>query len=455
MSVARAPLRLLTSTRHHHHESDPAEWTQALVKVCLQLSPHDRTHVEAVVVSGNGPTLVPIGTDDEPIGPAYMWLDRRAKVEAHIISQRLGFSLDPSFLLPKVLWIYRNVRELYEKTRFFLPCPEYLNLYLTGNAFTILPAPEYARYLWDQESAATFGLDQSKFPPSIPIGAHVGAVTEAAAQKLGLAEGMPVIAGAPDFLVALLGTGTIEPGRTSDRSGTSEGVNLCTDRRVDDERLLCLPHIVPGLFNLGGTISTTGKALDWVRQILGLESVSYAEILDMAATAEPGAGRLVFLPYLTGERSPLWNSCAKATFVGLTLNHGRNEILRAVIESVGFAIRDVIEVMAESNCPVVDLRVSGSQARSDLWNQVKADITGCPIRVPEFEYAELMGDACVGFTALGVHQSMSEASKSMVRIARSFLPNEGRAAVYGDLFDIYRQSYAQLKGIFDRLHGDT
>jgi xylulokinase len=276
-------------------------------------------------------------------------------------------------------------------------------------------------------------------------------VRPAAEEVLGIPAGTPVFAGGPDFIMTLLGTATVTPGRACDRAGTSEGVNLCTRAPVADRRLLCLPHIIEGLYNVSGIISTSGKALDWFKNATGRERQDYDGLFEDICQVPPGSRGLIFLPYLAGERTPLWDPYARGCFIGLTMNHGRKEMTRAVVESVGFAIRDVIEVMRESGLAIDELRVTGGQARSPLWNQIRADITGRRILVPEIIDSELLGDGIVGQYALGSHRSLEAAAEDLVRIRKVYHPRPELQAPYDELFGLYRRSYSGLKDVFAAL----
>jgi xylulokinase len=248
--------------------------------------------------------------------------------------------------------------------------------------------------------------------------------------------------------MTLLGTATTAPGRTCDRAGTSEGVNLCALAPVADRRLLCLPHIIEGFWNVSGIISTSGKALDWFKNAAGGQALDYDGLFEEVCQVPPGARGLLFLPYLAGERTPLWDPYARGCFIGLTASHGRPEMSRAVVESVGFAIRDTIEVMGESGLEVGEMRVTGGQARSPLWNQIRADITGRRILVPEILDSELLGCGIVGLYALGRHRSLESAAEVLVRFRKTYEPRPELAAPYDELFRLYRQSYRGLKDIF-------
>ena len=267
----------------------------------------------------------------------------------------------------------------------------------------------------------------------------------------GIPTGVPIFAAGPDFIVSLLGTGTVAPGRACIRSGTSEGINLCSLTPIEDPRLMCLEHIAKGLWNISGIISTSGKALEWFRDASGRSQKSYESIFEEIEAIPAGANRLLFLPYLTGERAPLWDPGARGAFIGLTLNHGGGDMLRAVVESVAFAIRDVLEVMQEIGLSVHDVRITGNPSRSRLWNQIKADVTDRRILVTVSEDPDLTGDACLALCGLGEYDSFAAASEAIVKIGTVFEPNRKSRAVYDEMFLLYRESYTSLRSVFARL----
>ena len=185
------------------------------------------------MVSGNGPTLVPVGRDGRPLDFAMTWLDRRGVEEARLAAEATGRYVDPSFYLPKALWLFRHKPRVYRDTRHFLACPEFVDFFLTGEACTVLPSEPFQPYIWTAEAIEKLGMDPRKFPPFVRPGADIGRVRAEAEEVLGIPAGTPVFAGGPDFIMTLLGTATTVPGRACDRAGTSEGINLCTRAPVD------------------------------------------------------------------------------------------------------------------------------------------------------------------------------------------------------------------------------
>jgi xylulokinase len=293
-------------------------------------------------------------------------------------------------------------------------------------------------------------MDPDKFPPFSEPGELVGTVSRRAEETLGIPAGIPVLCGGPDFIMSILGTGSTVPGRVCDRAGTSEGVNLCWSAPVRDKRLLCFPHVVRGSYNISAMLSSSGSALDWAGRALGQPKADIEAVVKEAQAAVPGADRLLFIPFLSPERFPIWDPNVRGTFLGLSLEHGRREMLRAVVESTAFAVRSVIAAMEDDGCQVSDLRVSGGLSRLPLWCQVRADVTGRKVLLPEQEDADLVGNACVGFLGLGEFETLSSAVDGMVRFQKIFLPNPANADTYDEMYEVFRRACDRLGEIYGK-----
>lgn len=445
LAKARAPVRCTESAGGEGHESDPNSWISGIGLVSAQLSLRDRRGISGVVVSSNGPTLVPVGADGEPLDFAMTWMDRRPAEEARMVSEASGTPVDASFFLPKALWIARHKADVYRRARWLLPCAEYVTFRLTGEAFRVAANKPYREIFWQESAAAKAGVDAGKLPPFAETGDPVGVVGEAASQVMGIPAGLPVYAAGADFLMAILGTAATTVGRACDRAGTSEGINLCWGMPAGDRRLHSAPHIVPGRFNVVGTFSTSGLGLDWLASVVGVPK-DYAALFSAMEAVPAGSRGLLFLPFLRPERFPLWDPDGKGAFLGLTTRHGRAELAKAVVESGGFAARRILELMEASGCAAGELRVTGGLARHPSWCQMRADITGKRILLPEEEEAELVGDACVGFTAEGRFHSLAEAADCCVRIKRHFIPRSENREVYEGMYRAFRAALTDLGG---------
>jgi xylulokinase len=179
--------------------------------------------------------------------------------------------------------------------------------------------------------------------------------------------------------------------------------------------------------------------------------MSFETLFNQIARVPAGANGLLFLPYLAGERAPIWDPNARGAFIGLTMNHGRREMTRAVVESVGFAIRDIIEVMEENGLAVNDVRITGGQARSAQWVQIKADITGKRFVLPVMKDAEMAGNLSIARFGLKHYETLAQAAEASVQIERTFEPNKENKRVYDALFEAYRESYVGLKDVFGKI----
>jgi len=448
--VARAhvPIRMVDTGTPSRHEIDANTWLSGMGLVTAQLGLRDKGRIRGVVVSANGPTLVPVDAEGEPLDFAMTWMDRRAREESDIIAELTDTPLDPSFYLPKAFWIMRHKPDIYERTRHFLPCAEYISYFLTGNAVRIVPTLLFKDFFWNEGAVPQLRMDPDKLPPFVEIGELIGTVRTDAAETLGVPAGLPVFAGGPDFIMSILGAGCTSTGRACDRAGTSEGINLCWSGPVHDRRLLCFPHIAHGLFNISALISSSGSALDWAKRALADSGTELDSLVREAAAVRPGSDRLVFLPFLSPERFPIWDERLRGSFIGLTMRHGRKEMTRAVIESTGFAVRAVIAAMESNGCQVADLRVTGGLARLPLWCQARADITGKKVLLPEQEDSDLLGNACVGFYGLDEFETPAEAAENLVRFQKTYFPSAANREVYDELFGVFTKACTEMAGIF-------
>jgi xylulokinase len=451
LSFSKVRIVALQGAATDYTNSEPLRWIMCLKEAILRLSGIKRKHIRAIVVSGNGPTLIPVGGKGIPLSPALTWQNMKGADLAEMIKEKTGNTVEPSYYLGKAYWLFKNMPHIYEKVCHFLPCPEYINYFLTGNARIILPAPDYIRYMWSSHAIEKLGMETEKFPPFVEMGEEVGRVCSHVSRTLGIPAGIPVFAGGPDFIMSLLGTATVREGQTCDRTGTSEGINHCSGRAVKEGKLLCFPHISKGLYNISAILHTSGKAIDWfLRLIKGNESdleQLYIEFADL----NPGADNIIVLPHFAGARTAIWDVFSRGVVIGLTAEHSRAHIFRAIVESIGYAVREIIEVMEEYGYHIDEMRVSGAQAKVKEWNQVRANITGKTILVPEVQDAELMGCACVGFSGLGDYTYPVDAAEQMVNIAARF-PVEKKIKIKYDLFyELYKKSYQKLKDIFRQL----
>jgi xylulokinase len=441
MGLGRAPVGLYR--QDGRYEADPLEWLKATATAFSEAAEATglgvsglRSRLRAVSVSGNGPTLVAVGRDGLPVGRASSWMDRDAAVEAKAVSEVAGRSVDPSFYLPKALRAVNSDAE--GRIAMFFSGPEYLAFTLGAGPVSYLADDFYDAYVWDRKTAAGLGLDAALFPPYAAPAERIGSVSIHASEAIGLPAGLPIISGFPDFLAALVGSGTVAPALACDRSGSSEALNVCATKPYPDRSVFSLPHAVSGLWNLSGGLSTSGKALEWFSSVAGYSGIGSDSVYQDAERVAAGADGVLFLPYLTGERAPLWNAALRGAFVGLSLSHGRREMARAVVESIAFGLRLAADRIREGGFPIDSARCSGGAARDDALCSIKADVLGIAVEVPQTPECEAMGDACACAVALRDHGSLSEASQAMVRVGSRFEPDPARKALYDERYAAWR-----------------
>ncbi len=417
-------------TRQDYHTWDPKVWIEALRDIVASLGGYNR--ISVIVVSGHGPTVIPVGENGEVLFPALLWLDKRQV-------RREGTR---SFFLPKIAWFAQNQPLLFEKTKWFLSCPEYLDFFLTGEAHTVTPSQEFTPFIWGEEDVKKYDLLPGKLPPFVTTGEFMGKVRPQASYFTGIPAGIPVVAGGSDFLLSLLGSAVIKPGRTCDRAGTSEGINHCHSASLEAPGLRTLPHVIPGLYNISGILSSTGRLFEWLRKITGQGERSYRDILQDIENVPLDRSRPNFYPSFE------WNGdfeFARGGFLELHPDHNRDDLGRAVVESIGFGIKRIVNNLETQGCKVEEIRVTGGQARNVIWNQMKADMTGRTIVVPEIEDAELLGGAVCALKAQGDFSHLAEASEALFRIRAIFNPREERRVRYQELFEEYVE-YSQQMG---------
>ena len=441
-SRSRYPIAVDPSTGRA--EQDPDRWWQGLRDGMRELTAMtaDRAgEVLGIAVAGHGPTLTVVDEAGRPVRPAVTWLDTRAAEEARILAAATGLLGWGLGVLPAALWLERHEPEAVARARWYLNSWDALTLRLTGRAASSI-VPGQAVPTADALVAA--GLRADRVAPTVAAATAVGGLLPAIAGELGLSAGIPVVAGMVDSLATFHGARMMAKGDAIDVGGSAGGFGVYWDRRVDAAGSFSSPAPLPGLWSVGGAMAATGSAFDWLRNdVLG--GASSAEALIQEAAAVPaGADGLVFLPYLAGERSPLWDPSARGAFVGLTLRHGRAHLARAVLEAAALAIRHVAASILEAGVSVTAMRVCGGPAHSETWNQIKADVTGFPVEVPRVLETGLIGAAIVAAVGVGVQPDLPTAIRAMTAIDHRLEPDPERHSAYDRVYQAYVGLYPAI-----------
>jgi len=442
---ARVPYALLLDGAPGRAEQEPDEWWSALVRAVglarAEAAAAGPLEALALCVVGQGPTLVATGPDGRALAPAVTWLDRRAAAETAAASAAIGRQGWVVGLLGRARLLAALRPEAVASAAWLLAAWDHVALRLTGVAAASLQEPGEAI---TPDEARAAGLDGRIAPPAVRSGGVVGGLLAGPAAELGLPAGLPVAAGANDAIATFLGAGLTRPGQAIDTGGTSGGFGLYVSGRAAAPPLWTGPAPLPGLHYVGGAMAGTGKALDWlVADALG-GAASLPDLLAEAASVPPGAGGLLFLPYLAGERWPLHDPTARGAFVGLTLRHGRANLVRAVLEAAAFALRHVASPAVAAGLPFEELRVTGRTAASRAWNQLKADVVGVEVAVPRVAEASVAGAAILAAIAAGVVGSAREGIEALVGVAERLSPDPAARPVYDALAPQYEDLHARL-----------
>ena len=404
-------------------------WIDSLKKILKDLPLLEKA--EAVVFSANAPSVIPIDKNGNYIAEALLWLDNK----------KIDIKDNQSYFLPEIAWFKENRKELYSDISCFIPLAGFFPYLLTGELKEPLPNKEFIPYLWTEDPIKKLGFEKSVFPQFITTGDLVGYVSEKGFKEFYLKKGIPVFAGANDYLMALLGTGSIFEGAVCDRAGTSEGINYCTRKNQGFKNLRVLPHIMEGFYNVSGILASSGKVLDWFIKISGQEDSSYAMLVKEIS-------KIIYNndhPYLftSLKKDSVWQFSDDA-FSGLETKHEIPRTGAAVLKSIGFSVREVIRIMESCSLYIEEIRLSGGQAKNSLWNQMKADMLGKKLLAPEVKDSELVGCACVAFKGLGSYSSLTHASQEMAHIKEVYKPDPKAFSVFSKLFEDYSKKMHNL-----------
>ena len=444
LGLARAGYATDTDPSTGRAEQDPEAWWGAIGLAVRELSRLDVGEVCAIGIDGHGPTLVPVDPAGRATHPAIIWQDTRSTAEGAELAAATGLQGWSLAGLPAALWLERHEPAAAAATCWYLATWDAVAMRLTGRATTSLvdgqPFPDAA-------TLDAAGLPASKVAPSVRAGSIVGELLPEVAAGLGLRSGLPVVAGIVDAWASFHGAGMTRAGDAMDPGGSAGGFGVYWDSPLDVPGSFSTIAPLPGLYSVGGAMAATGRALDWYRlDVLG-GAASTERLIEEAGTIAPGADGVVFLPYLAGERSPLWDPSARGAFVGLALGHGRAHLTRAILEASAFAIRHVAEGIVAAGAEVRSMRVCGGPARSETWNQVKADVTGFTVEVPAVLETAVAGAAIVGATAVGAWPDLPAAIRGMTRVARRLEPNSANRARYDATFAAYRRLHPAIAPI--------
>ncbi len=455
-------------------ENDPDDWVRAVLMIVRNLvagSGCGGERVRALAIVAQRDPLVLLDAQDRVLRRSISWIDLRDPEGTDRLYRRFGHRRlrettglvpVPGLPLPVIDWIRRHEPQVWARTRRILTTKDYILYRLTGQAATDISSPsrsmlyDLRRREWSDWICAKAELDRSLLPPISYAPWEMFCELEGAvARRLGLRPGTVLAAGGGDDPCAALGAGAHEPGEVAVGTGTASCWRIVASSPDPDPNGYAdiSPHLVPSRWVHELIITGTGTSLRWFRESFGAADGSapppYERLLEEAAQAAPGAAGLLFYPYLEGARSPRFVDSASGTFFGLRSGHRRPEIIRAIIEGVAFQYPPTLDLIRHCwGAQPVKLRLVDDEARSVLWNQIKADVTGVTIETLRTPYAAALGAAILAALASDVYPSAREAVVAMVAAERQFEPNQASFDRYAAIRARYERVYAHLDPAF-------
>lgn len=451
-------------------EQNPEEWwdaTKAGIRDILHLVAIDAQEVEGIGLSGQMHGMVLLDKENRVLMPAILWCDQRTQAECDEITDKFGWELSEytgnkalnGFTAPKVMWVKHNRPEIYRQIAQILLPKDYLRWRLTGDFATDVSDAsgtlffDVARRQWSKEMVEFLGLSDQVLPTCYESYEITGHVSLQAAAETGLYAGIPVVGGGGDQASGAVGTGVVAAGKVSVALGTSGVVFASQDNySVDKENRLHSFCHANGKWHVMGVMLSAASCLKWwVEEVCHLDESGYTALLEEASAVPPGSAGLIFLPYLLGERTPYSDPCARGTFIGLTMTHGRKHMTRAILEGVAFGLRDSLEIIRQQKIPIAEVRVSGGGAKSTLWRQILADIFGLPVCVVNSVEGPAFGAAILAAVGVGKFDGVEKACDSIIKTGEATEPLTDNMKKYNQLYAIYRRLYGTLQTSFREL----
>lgn len=453
-------------------EQDATTWWRATRETILRVLDRTGIHpkdIDAVAVTNQRETIVPVDKSGVPLANAIVWQDRRTtKRECPIIRERLGedlvykltgLTIDPYFSASKILWFKRNRPKVHAATAKYLLVHDFIVHRLIGEFYS---DPSNAsrtmlydinRRDWCDEILDGLEIDVDMLPDVIPSGEIIGEI--GSETDSGLASGTKVIAGGGDQQCAALGVGVTGEGRVKCTMGTGTFLVAHSDTVQLDpgKRVICSCSVLGRTHVVEASMFSTGSLLRWARDTIGKKECDIAEredkspyaiIDDLASKSPAGANGLLFLPFIVGAGAPYWNPDARGTLFGIAAGHGRGDIYRAIMEATSFDVNQNIEVFREMGLQVDELRLTGGGSRSSIWNQILANACNVPCLKPSFEQATAVGVALLAATGAGLYRDIKRAASEFITIDYRFEPSQEIHEIYKDVMARYVKLYKTL-----------
>jgi len=460
-------------------EQDPSDWwraTIASIRGVMEQAAAKPADIAGIGLTGQMHGLVALDAGGQVLRRCIMWNDQRTAAQCAAITRQVGFEnllrltgnpVLPGFTAPKIVWVRENEPEVYARIASVLLPKDYIRYCLTGGFFSDVSDAsgtslfDVGQRNWSDDMLKALNIPRQWLPEVTESPVVSARVNGEAARLCGLLEGTPVVGGGGDNAAANVGVGVIREGIVSVSLGTSGVVFAASDtyRIEPNGKLHAFCHAVPGMWHLMGVMLSAAGSFRWYRDALGdaeraAAAASGRDVYDIltegAGGVPAGCEGLLFLPYLTGERTPHPDPDARGVFFGLSLRHGKAHLTRAVLEGVSFGLRDSLELMKDLQLPINQVIALGGGARSPLWRQILADIFATGLVTVNVTEGAPFGAALLAGVGASVYPDVATACRTVVRVSGETSPGAA-AAVYADYYPRYRSLYPTLAPEFKAL----
>ena len=460
-------------------EQNPEDWWIAVCQTTKTLLANiNKEDVIAVSFSAHMMGCLPVDQTGKALRPAIIWADGRATKEAAQVAAQIspqdffhicGHRLSANYTLSKIMWLMNNEPQIYQQTYKFLQAKDYIVHRLCGKMMTDYSDAsgtnmfDLNTFTWSQRILSISGIDPQKLPTLAPSTTIAGNVLPSVSAECGLSASTQVVLGGGDGMCASVGAGSIKEGKTYSCLGTSAWIATASRKPIYDEQMILCnwAHVVPGYIVSLGTMQSAGASFSWAKNTLcayeswqakELGQSVYNCINERIEVSPAGSNGILFLPYLMGERSPRWNPNAKGCFIGLKITNTHADLMRSVIEGIGYNLRVILEALIENGIQIPYIDLVGGIARGNIQRKIFSDIWERPVRTLNFlEEAGSIGAAVIAGVGVGVFESFEEVSR-FIHVTDIIEPDQSNTKIYNRYYSIFNQTYTSLVSVFDVLN---
>lgn len=457
-------------------EQNPEDWANAAINTIKNVINNSKVqpeNIKAIGLTGQMHGLVMLDENNEVIRPAIIWADQRTEKECEEITKKVGkdklikITANPAltgFTASKIMWVKNNEPENYYKCKHILLPKDYVRFVLTGvyatdvsdaSGMQLLDVPNRK---WSNDILKILEIDEEMLAKVYESPEVTGGIKRSIALETGLREGTIVVAGAGDNAAAAVGTGVVKDGSAFTTIGTSGVVYAHTSQvNIDPKgRVHTFCCAVPNSWHIMGVTQAAGLSLRWFKNnfyedVNSNKKVSYEQINKDIEEVEIGSEKLIYLPYLMGERTPHLDPNARGVFFGLSAKHTKKNLVRSVMEGVSFSLKDCYDILLEMDLKVDEMMITGGGARSEVWKQMLADMYNCKVKSVQSEEGPSLGAAILAGVGAGIFESVEDACNKYIKTGKQILPNEINHKTYLKYHELYKELYCNLRKSFQKL----